>query len=142
MLSINIDTSQFTRIMDGYANHLPEATEAGLDAVADLALRAKKREQQTTYRRPIPTGKNGKPKWKRKGTNGGWAGEQAIEKRAGERVVTTTGEPANYEGRLANLPTGADGVNRSNPASEKAAHTIEPQVGPVFEDAFRRRMGL
>jgi hypothetical protein len=142
MLDIRIDMSSLNDLVSRYENRSPAAVEAGLDATANLALRAKKREIDKTYRRPIPRSATGKPKWTRKGTNGGWAGEQSIEKRQGERTITTTGEPAKYEGRLARLPTGADGVNRSNPAADRAAQITEPQALAVFEDAFRRELGL
>lgn len=142
MLEIKVNLSSLQKIVDAYKS-TPEAVEAGLDATANLVLDAKKREMLSgTYRRAIPTSKKGRPKWQRKGTSGGWLGEQEIQKSPGERTITPTGEPAKYEERLANLPAGPDGINRSNPAGEKAVRATEPQIQPVFEDAFRNKLGL
>lgn len=149
-LDIKVDLSALNKIVAAYENGTPRAVEAGLDAAAKLVMDAKKREMQQTYRRPPRKLKNGKPAWTRKGTSGGWLGEQEIEKGEGTRTIKDTGEPAkpitNYEGgyaeRLASLPDGPDGINRSNPAGKNAAEKVEPQIQPVFEDAFRREIGL
>ncbi len=118
---------------------LPQAQEKGLDAAARVVLNEKSRQVGKTYARPIPLRKNGQPKWKR---SGDFSKEQTVQSKPNERIIGGVGNSEKYEGRLAKLPDGADGVNRSNPATEEAVRIVEPQVEKVFEQAVRNALNL
>lgn len=132
MLSVNADA--VARELNATAREIERGTEVALDRVAQVALNAKKRMVGRTYARPIPKGKNGKPKWTR---SGAFQAGQTIESRPGQRTITVQGAAEKYEPRLANLPTGADGVNRTNAAAQDALDVIAPQVQSVFEQELR-----
>lgn len=120
---------------------------AATDDVAQVAAGVTLEEKlsaldEGTYSKPIPTNaeyRKGKPRkassdasrpaWKR--TNALRDG-QAIENRGeGKRAVVTTGPGAVYEGRVADLPTGPDGINRSNAASVKGQRNAGKKL-PAF----------
>jgi len=125
--------------VSGLLGLLPDAAESGLDDVAGMALEVKGGEIQPTYQRPIPAGPQGAPKWRR---SNDWKEGQVIESEPGERRILTTGAAAEYEGHLESLPSGEDGVNRSNPAAENALPKIEARASDTFEVRFAERMGL
>jgi hypothetical protein len=114
-----------------------EAIEKALDRCAQIALQAKAREIDNTYKRPIPRGKGGKPKWQR---SGAWQGGQRIERKRGERSIVTQGPAERYEGRLSALPRSRDGVNRRNAAAQNATAKIEPQLQAVFESELNNAL--
>lgn len=138
MLGFSVDTAAF-RELDVTIKRLARASEKGLDRVANLASRQKQRQLAKTYARPIPKGKNGNPKWKRSGE---LARRQRVTATRGHRRLSPTGKAIKYEGRVAELPTGADNINRSNPAAEKTMEIIEPQIEPVFEQEIKNELGL
>lgn len=137
-MDIRLDLSALNRL-DDVARNAPQAVEGALDRTAQVVLNAKVRQVRKTYARAIPKRKNGTPMWKR---SGDWLEGQSIESKPGERTITTTGNAEKYESRLANLPTGAGGVNRTNKAAENAARIVEPQVARVFESELKNRLGL
>lgn len=111
-----------TRTMQGVTN--------GLNRAAQITASQVTRQKTKTYTRDIPRSKSGKPKWDR---SGDWLNETTVEEpNAFERKITTVGNSAKYERRLANLPTGPDGINRTNPAAAEAARIVEPQIEPVI----------
>lgn len=130
MVSITIRGDGLERL----AGQMDEAVEVGLDAAAELVMQAKERELRKTYARPIPTSATGRRKWER---SGDLLSSQRITKRKGERVIEPTGQPAKYEGRLAELKT-----ERRNPAAQNALQSVEPQMAGVVEAAMRRNLGL
>ncbi len=84
---------------------------------------------------PKASAKDNEAAWKRKGD---WASGQRIEKPSRfVREIVTIGDAANYEEHLANLPNGALGVNRSNPAAQKARDKTEQQLEAVLEQEIR-----
>lgn len=127
MLSIGVKLNGLdnldTRTMEGVTN--------GLNRAARITANQVTRQKQRTYTRKIPRRKNGRPKWER---SGDWLTETTIEETGQfERKIVTVGNSAKYERRLANLPTGPDGINRTNTASEDAARIVEPQITPVIQ---------
>jgi hypothetical protein len=139
MLDIRLDTRALERDLNRLTRELPQAIEAGLDASATRVLQAKSREVGKTYARPIPRGKNGKPKWKR---SGAWREGQTVEKSVGTRTIRTQGKAEKYEPRLANLPTGADGANRTNKAADEAFEKVKPQLGEIFSREVENHLRL
>lgn len=137
MLKISIDSHGLSQLA-ALEKRLAAAIEPALDAETGVVLRQKEKQIGKTYSRAIPKGKNGKPKWQR---SGDWLQGQSVQSSKGERKITTTGNAAKYEERLANLNTGADGVNRSNAAAAEAARVTEPQRGKVFEQTLRNELG-
>jgi len=138
-MDIRIDVAATAAQLQAKAGRVKAAQEAMLDRCAQVTLNAKRRMVGRTYSRAIPRSKTGRARWKRGGDllNG-----QTIESRPGERVITTTGNAVKYEGRLANLPTGADGVNRTNKAAEDAHRTVAPQLQAIAEQEIKNRLGL
>jgi hypothetical protein len=135
-MDIKIDTTALATMAEfnGLASRVPNATRAGLDAVAEETKAEKEAQQNPTYDRPIPRGKNGQPKWERTGQ---WRDNQVVQNRGADaREILTRGPAAEYEPRLARLPTGSDGVDRSNPASDNAEAVMEPKAPAIFDAAF------
>jgi len=118
---------------------IERATEKALDRTSQIVLNEKRRQVAKTYARPIPRGRNGRPKWRR---SGDFQSNQTIESRTGERTIGPVGRSSKYEGRLAKLPVSKDGVNRRNPATEEAVRIVEPQIEPVFLNEIRTELGL
>lgn len=139
MLEFSVDAEAIARDLNRLAREIEPAVEAGLDAVATRAKQAKDREVGKTYARKIPRRKSGQPKWRR---GGDFREGQTIDKSPGERTIRTRGKAEKYEPRLANLPAGADGINRTNKAAENAAKVIEPQIEPIFEHEVRNHLRL
>ena len=139
MLNFSVDVDKLALNLNALANELRPAVEAGLDAVATRAKQAKDREIGKTYARPVRRLKNGKPAWRR---TGDWREGQIIEREPGKRTIRTEGNATKYEPRLANLPAGPDGKNRTNKAAENAAKVIEPQIGPIFENEVANHLKL
>ena len=165
LFSIGIDTSIFAAL-DLLPAQIEAAQTAALDRAAQVMVAAKQREIARTAARPIPDreqvsayraqvkagqkprikggkkaiGSGGNPAWKRTGE---WAEGQAVSSPSGTvRVIETTGPAAVYEARLADLPTGALGINRTNRASEEAQRKTEPQLQAVVEQEVRNALGL
>ena len=138
-MNIRIDIAATVAQLHAQAARVRGAQEAGLDRCATVTLNAKRRTVARTYRRSIPRSKTGRARWNRGGDllNG-----QTIESRTGERIIITVGPAAKYEGRLANLPTGADGINRSYDHAGDAHRIVEPQIGVAFEQEFRNHLGI
>ena len=134
MLSFNFSSAALARDLQRTAERVEAAQEKALDRAAQVTLNAKARTVSRTYKRAIPRGKKGAPKWKR---TGAWQAGQSIGSRPGERIIETTGAAAQYESRLATLPRSKDGVNRRNAAAEDAFAIVEPQLGPVFDAEIR-----
>jgi len=143
---ISIDLTGLESITN-LARDLPEAIEGGLDRGGEVLMQAQHRQMQITYSRIIPTSRTGRAKWERSGDllNG-----QEINSEPGRRTIVITGPaaepitgyPGGYAERLADLPTGPDGVNRTNKFSENAARITEPQVVVAVEQEIRNRLGL
>jgi hypothetical protein len=135
MVEISIDAAAFTRDLNVTADRLMQGLENGLDRAAQVTLNQKVKQIETTYRRSIPLSKNGRPRWRRYGN---WLRGQEVRRTgAMERTIQTTGPAEAYEGRLADLPTGPDGVNRTNQASKRAGEIVEPQIQAVVDEAIR-----
>lgn len=139
MLKVSVEARGIVAALEQLPREIAIAGESGLDSVAELALQQKQREISKTYRRTIPRGKGGKPKWQR---SGNWQNEQRIESKAGERVIVATGESAGYEAKLADLPTGKDAVNRSNPAAQNARAVVEKSAVALMETALKKALNL
>jgi len=139
MLSFNVDAGEIARALGRLASDIEPAVEAGLDAVATRAKQAKDRQVGRTYARPVRRLKSGNPAWRR---SGDLRENQTVEKSRGSRSIITKGNAEKYEGRLSNLPTGVDGINRTNAAAADAATLIEPQVGLIFENEVRNHLRL
>lgn len=114
------------------------ALETALDVAAKVTKDAKTRRIGRTYARPIPTHKNGSPKWKR---TGHFAEDLTIESTPGERVIVNRGPSEAYEERLALLDRSADGVMRANSAAEDAYDDVEPKVEAIIEQALLNALG-
>lgn len=135
-MELKIDLSALNALQAA-PQRIEAAKEIALNRCAEIALQAKAREIDKTYRRPIPRNKSGTPKWNR---SGAWQGGQRVESRNGERTVYTTGPAEKYEPRLANLPRSRDGVDRQNAAAQNAAQKIESQMQPVFENEIENAL--
>ena len=137
-MNISINTAAIAQL-NGMGRRMPEVREAVLDRAAQVTLHAKQRTVRRTYKRAIPRSKTGRALWERSSAmlNG-----QVIERRRGVRIIHTAGAAAKYEGRLANLPTGADGVNRTNPAAEDAHRIVEPQIQAIAENEIKESLNL
>lgn len=136
MLTISIDASALKIALDKLVDDARKGNESGLDKVAQLALAAKQTEIAKTYSRTVPRGKSGKAKWER---SGNWKDGQFIESKNGERSIVSA---ADYETRLADLPTGKDGVNRSNPAAKNARDSIEKRAIELMESEIKKALKL
>lgn len=108
------------------------AVQHGLDVLAEAAEQKKLEFIEETYLRPIPGGVNGSLKWAR---SGDWKNEQTIEAFGSERLLGSRGHSEEYEGYLADLPTGADGINRTNAAAQKTQDWLEENGQDIFERA-------
>ena len=142
MVDIKIDTFAIESELQSLVVNVGKASEKGLDTLAKQALKWKNREIAKTYKRPIPNGKDGNPKWER---SGAMRDGQTIESSPGQRVITTVGDASGYEARLANLPTGKDGINRSNPAAQIASdriHNITQSDRTEVENEIARALHL
>jgi len=135
-MNISIDMSGLESLGQ-LDERIMRAAETGLDAGIGVLERQKAKQIQKTYSRKIPQSKTGRAKWKR---SGDWIQGQSVEGGDGTRRLSTTGNAAKYEERLADLPTGADGVNRTNKASENAARITEPQIKIAMEQAIRNAL--
>jgi len=135
-MNISIDMSGLESLGQ-LDERIKRAAETGLDAGIGVLQRQKAQQIQKTYSRKIPQSKTGRAKWIR---SGDWIQGQSVESGDGTRRLFTTGNAAKYEERLADLPTGADGVNRTNKASENAARITEPQIKIAMEQALRNAL--
>jgi len=142
-MNISFDASSILRLaeeLESTQEDLDNAVEDGLDALADRAAELKAEYIEETYSRPIPVDEDGNPKWER---TGAWRDGQVVEVAPFERIVRTEGDAEAYEERLAELPTGADGINRTNNAGERAAEKLDSEAEDIFgealEDSLRRR---
>lgn len=138
-MNISLSSNLSAALMKLARADVDRATETALDRAAQIVSNAKRRQVDKTYARAIPLRKNGKPQWQR---SGDFQRDQTIQSRPGERIIGGVGKSEKYEGRLAKLNTGADGVNRSNPAAAEAARIVEPQLIPAFESVLRNELGL
>lgn len=124
--------------LERYGARLDAAVEKALDRTAEVVHQAKLQQVQKTYSREIPISRTGRARWKR---SGDWLEGQTVERTPGERKVTTVGNATKYERRLANLPRGAGGINRTNKASEAAVKITAPQVDRVFDSELKNALG-
>jgi len=141
MIKFHLDLADFNGDMEYFVAHHERGLDKGLDRVAQIGLQAKLRQVRKTYARKIPLSNTGAALWKR---TGAWLqGQRILNISRVERHIVTEGNAEKYEGRLANLNTGADGINRTNAATEAAAVVIEPQCGSAFaaEYAAVQRIG-
>lgn len=137
MLNIGVGGNGIS-VLEGLGNDFEKIADAALDRPAQILLNAKIRQIQITYSRTIPTSKTGRALWNRVGL---WLESQRIiSTRFGERTITTVGKAADYEERLADLPTGAGGVNRTNKASENAVRIAEGQAVAAFEQEIQNML--
>ena len=125
-IEVRVDQSRFSAGLADAQRRIRRGITNGLDRAGEIALQAKQRQVGKTYQRPTMG-------WTR---SGAWSGGQRIERGALSRTIKTTGPAEKYEGRLANLPTGAGGINRTNKASEEAARISEPQIRAAVENAI------
>ena len=162
---LDVDIGTFLDILNILPSRVEKATDKILDRAATVALQAKQREIAKTYARPIPTnsqknaadkqitagkkvrikggkksvGQGGKPAWKR---SGDWAAQQRITTPSAlTRQIGPSGSSEEYEERLANLPTGALGINRTNKAKENAEKTVESQLRSIMEQEILNALG-
>ena len=152
MLTIDYDFTEFSEALRQFPDRVNRGLEAGLTLAARETLIRKNIEIRQTYDRVIPTleeyarkrprlgtytprsGNTGsEPAWERKAERGGWSGSQTIESRRGGRDILTTGLAANYEERLATLPTGPDGVDRANDAAQRTQDNFDQWGIPLIE---------
>lgn len=141
---LSLDLAKFDLDLDADLRALSDGLEQGLDKAGARTVQVKQRLQnQRTYSRPERIGPNGQKEWER---TGAWLNGQEVQRTGQfERTVTTVGDAAAYESRLANLPTGPDGINRTNNASRDTTVIVEPQLGPLVDDGVReelRRRGV
>lgn len=139
MLDIDIKDNGLLQALADMGRDVGPAAENALDVVAQRAKSAKAKEIAKTYARPIPRNGKGNSKWKR---SGDFQRDQVILRDPFQRTIAALGNSEAYEERLAKLRTGADGVNRSNPASERAYDTIEPQIEAIFEQELLGALGF
>lgn len=139
MLDIEIKDNGLAQALADAGYNVAPAIEKALDVAAKRALDAKSKEVAKTYARPIPRNGKGNPKWRR---SGDWARDQVILRDPGMRTVGPLGNSEDYEERLATLPTGPDGVNRTNPAAERAYDVTEQQVAAIFEQELLNALGF
>lgn len=139
MLDIQVDSNGLLQALTDAGSNVGPAAERALDVVAKRALDAKAREIDKTYGRDIPRNGKGNPRWER---SGDFQRDQVILRDPFQRTIAPLGNSEAYEERLATLPTGADGVNRSNPASERAFDRIEPQIEAIFEQELLNALGF
>lgn len=138
MIEAKVNEERFKRQLATYKLLSREGIQAGLDAGAQRLLVLKSQEVTKTYKRPIPKDKNGELMWER---TGAWLDSQKARKTgAFERTIGPVGKPAKYEPRLADLPTGADGKNRTNKAAENAAAKGEKQIARLVEREIAKRL--
>jgi hypothetical protein len=103
--------------------------DAALDRSIQRAKEFKADEQQITYDRgPAP----GAPPH-----TGHWKNDQSIEGSGSERTLLPRGPSAAYEERLSDLPTGRDGINRTNPAAQRARDRTEADIENIVADVVR-----
>jgi len=171
MLNVEAELSGL-RALDNLQASLDKGLENAVERCAVVVLQSKVRELGNTYKRSIPTraqvaaerqakrvgrkfriakkrigiasantsGRGGEPAWKR---SGDWLEGQVIERPSRfMREVTTSGPATVYDARLANLPVGALGVNRSNPVAENAVRKTMPQLRALAEAEIRNALGL
>lgn len=130
---IGVDAPAIAGLREMQAN-LPRAREHALDEVANLGMRAKDRQISNTYRRGVPRGRNGRPKYVR---TGNYRRNQRIVKATGRRSIEPYGRVRLYEPRLATLNT-----PRRNAAAQNAVQVITPQVPQVYEQALKNDLGI
>jgi hypothetical protein len=127
---------QMQNVVQEMGRAVEQASEEAVEAVGQRGLDLKQDAVETTYGRPEPRGSR---------RSGAWRSGQAIERAPSQRRIVTTGPAAAYEPYLADLPTGRDGVNRSNPAAERAAEQLEGEAHGIaeqtIEDSLRRSLG-
>ena len=142
MLKTDLDLDFIDDIQDA-ANRVDGATEAGLDAAADVLFDAKVDNVERTYQRPIPRGQNGRPRWKRTGK---WKAGQRIRKVSRfKRAITTIGAAAKaitnhaggYEERVGKLSS-----ERRNEAAEDARNQAGSEAEKAFVEAFNKKLNL
>lgn len=139
-MNISVDLSALSQL-DRFAADFDNAVEGALDAVAEDGLRHKEGElQRGTYDRPERRLKSGRRAWVRTQQ---LLRSQRIRRGPGVRFIEAIGAAARYEGRVADLPTGPDGINRSNAAAAKTAAWLEDgNAQRIAEDEIKRRLGL
>lgn len=124
----HLDPASVARL-NATPEQLQKGLEAGMKRAGEITLQAKLTKVNRTYRRAIPTTKKGKPKWKR---SGDFLRNQRLKRVSAEEFhVLTEGSAEKYEGRMADLPDGIDGINRTNAAAADAYETVKPQIAPV-----------
>lgn len=138
---LSFDAADFQRQIENAAREIQSAVEqageVAVEAVGQHGLALKKAEiERGTYAKTAPRGSR---------RTGALRSGQQIESGPSERRIVTTGPAAAYEGHLANLRSGRDGVNRSNPAAEKAQAQLEVEAQAIaeraIEDRLRRTLG-
>jgi hypothetical protein len=142
VIDLSTNIADVVRQLNATANEIAPATETALDRFGQVVLNAKRRNVQRTYARPIPRGKNGKPKWKR---SGDYLKGQEIISETGQRTIRTGGKaaepitnyPGGYAQKLQTLPASKDGVARANPDVEDTARIVGEQAEKVFTQEFR-----
>lgn len=139
MFELSANLSDLDAAIAKLVRDLPQAQEKGLNVSAALVLSEKALQVKKTYDRPIPTSSSRRELWKR---TGDFRDDQSVQVRPFERLIGGQGNSEKYEGRLARLPNGRDGINRSNPAAETAVRVATPLIGPAFTAAVKAELGL
>lgn len=135
-MAITLDIKGLEKL-DALPQAIERASEKALDRGAKSLLDQRAAEVSKTYKRAIPKSKTGKPKWKR---SGDLQRGQEIVSKPGEREIHTTGPAAKYSERIQNLPTGPDGINRSNPFPANAVKAAERNLQRVIEQEFKNAL--
>ena len=130
-------------VLERLASKISTATEDGMDAAGKATREDKKKNVRRTYRKAIPRTASGALRYVR---TGDFLAGQVME-RVGRfaRIVHTNNNAARYEEGLIDLATGADGINRSNPASPDKQAMLDQADNPArdaFEKALGDRLGL
>lgn len=128
-LQITLDSSAL-RALAQLGGDVQTAADQGVEAAAQAVLLLKQAKTERTYDTDIPESASGRPLWERTGELRDGQAVQVLGEAA--REVGPTNGAALYEPELSELHTGADGINRSNPA----ATDTYAEAGAPAQDAF------
>lgn len=127
MLDIKVDLREFEAAMKAAPEALGRGVQDGGDRAAQITLNGYQTQKRKTYARPTMG-------WKR---SGDWLEGSKIDKPSPwQWIIHTVGRAADYDARLANLPTGAGGINRTNRAADTAAGIVANQVLAAIKNAI------
>lgn len=137
VLEIKIDLSAIHRLAELGAE-VQQASDLGVEAAAQAVLEIKQAKIERTYHTEIPESATGRLLWERSGELRDGQAVQVLGE--GQREVGPTNGAALYEGGLAELNTGADGINRSNPAAQETRDEGEPAAAAAFRAEIEKAL--